>query len=58
LGRISFHQVNNKVFFFYFSSRIKALGTLPSPVSTAAFVVRAIGGNEVNRKRRKDILYY
>ncbi|CAF0757206.1 unnamed protein product [Adineta ricciae] len=25
---------------------IKALGTLPSPVSTAAFVVRAIGGNE------------
>lgn len=27
--------------------RIKALGTLPSPVSTAAFVVRAIGGNEV-----------
>ncbi len=28
--------------------RIKALGTLPSPVSTAAFVVRAIGGNEVN----------
>ncbi|CAF0851658.1 unnamed protein product [Rotaria sordida] len=25
---------------------IKALGTLPSPVSTAAYVVRAIGGNE------------
>ncbi len=31
--------------------RIKALGTLPSPVSTAAFVVRAIGGNEVNSKQ-------
>ncbi|CAF4018385.1 unnamed protein product [Rotaria sp. Silwood2] len=26
---------------------IKALGTLPSPVSTAAYVVRAIGGNEL-----------
>lgn len=32
----------------FFTGRIKALGTLPSPVSTAAFVVRAIGGNEVN----------
>jgi hypothetical protein len=35
---------NSLIFVF----RIKALGTLPSPVSTAAFVVRAIGGNEVN----------
>ncbi|CAF1286118.1 unnamed protein product [Adineta steineri] len=31
---------------YQLSIGIKALGTLPSPVSTAAFVVRAIGGNE------------
>ncbi|CAF1676963.1 unnamed protein product [Rotaria magnacalcarata] len=31
---------------YQISIGIKALGTLPSPVSTAAVVVRAIGGNE------------